>query len=45
MIYNGLHETYIHTMRKCHLRECNMILTPTDAGEHLLLLDKTYAGG
>ena len=34
MIYNGLHEAYIHIMRKCHLRECNMILTPIDAGEH-----------
>ena len=34
MIYNGLPEAYIHTMRKCHLRECNMILTPIDAVEH-----------
>ena len=34
MIYNGLHEDYIHTMRKCHLRECNMILPSIDTGEH-----------
>ena len=45
MIYNGLHKAYIHTMRKCHLWECNLILTPIDAGEHWLLLDKSYAGG
>ena len=34
MTYNGLHEAYIYTMRKCHLREYNMILTPIDTGEH-----------
>ena len=45
MIYNGLHKVYIHTMSKCHLWECNMILTPIDAGEHWLLSDKSYAGG
>ena len=47
MIYNGLHEAYIHTMRKCHLWECNMIVMPIDAGEHWLLLDTimSFAGG
>ena len=33
-IYNDLHGAYMHVMKKCHLRECNMILTPIDAGEH-----------
>ena len=47
MIYNGLHRAFKHTMRKCHLWECNMIVMPIDAGEHRLLLDNsmTYAGG
>ena len=37
--YNGLHEVYIHAMRKCHLWECDMIVMPIVAGEHWLLLD------
>ena len=47
MICNGLHETYMLAMRKCHLWECNMIVTPVDAGEHWLLVDNSmsYAGG
>ena len=37
----------MQAMRKCHLWECNMIVTPVDAGEIWLLLDNSisYASG
>ena len=40
---NGLHEAYMPTMGKCHLWECNMIVTPVDAGEHWLLSTTSIA--
>ena len=43
MIYNGLHEVYTHTMRKCPLWECNMNVTPVDADEHWLLLHNSMS--
>ena len=47
MIYSGLHDAYIHIMRKFYLWECNMIVMPIDAGEQWLLIgtDMSYAGG